>query len=185
METTPIKQAAEEKMEMTLEFLDEAFSRIRAGRANTRILDGIRVEYYGSVVPLSNVATVTTPDAKTILVQPWEKQMLKVVEKAIQDSEVGITPENNGEVIRLGIPPLTEERRKQLVKQTKQEAEEAKISIRNARREGIDEIKKAVKQGLAEDVGKDGENELQKVHDKYIKKVDEMFAAKEEEILTV
>ena len=149
METTPIKQAAEEKMEMTLEFLDEAFSRIRAGRANTRILDGIRVEYYGSVVPLSNVATVTTPDAKTILVQPWEKQMLKVVEKAIQDSEVGITPENNGEVIRLGIPPLTEERRKQLVKQTKQEAEEAKISIRNARREGIDEIKKAVKQGLA------------------------------------
>ena len=185
METTPIKEAAEEKMEMTLEFLDEAFSRIRAGRANTRILDGIRVEYYGSVVPLSNVATVTTPDAKTILVQPWEKQMLKVVEKAIQDSEVGITPENNGEVIRLGIPPLTEERRKQLVKQTKQEAEEAKISIRNARREGIDEIKKAVKQGLAEDVGKDGENELQKVHDKYIKKVDEMFAAKEEEILTV
>jgi ribosome recycling factor len=185
METTPIKQAAEEKMEMTLEFLDEAFSRIRAGRANARILDGIRVEYYGSVVPLSNVATVTTPDAKTILVQPWEKQMLKVVEKAIQDSEVGITPENNGEVIRLGIPPLTEERRKQLVKQTKQEAEEAKISIRNARREGIDEIKKAVKQGLAEDVGKDGENELQKVHDKYIKKVDEMFAAKEEEILTV
>lgn len=185
METTPIKQAAEEKMEMTLEFLDEAFSRIRAGRANARILDGIRVEYYGSIVPLSNVATVTTPDAKTILVQPWEKQMLKVVEKAIQDSEVGITPENNGEVIRLGIPPLTEERRKQLVKQTKQEAEEAKISIRNARREGIDEIKKAVKQGLAEDVGKDGENELQKVHDKYIKKVDEMFAAKEEEILTV
>lgn len=185
METTPIKEAAEEKMEMTLEFLDEAFSRIRAGRANARILDGIRVEYYGSVVPLSNVATVTTPDAKTILVQPWEKQMLKVVEKAIQDSEVGITPENNGEVIRLGIPPLTEERRKQLVKQTKQEAEEAKISIRNARREGIDEIKKAVKQGLAEDVGKDGENELQKVHDKYIKKVDEMFAAKEEEILTV
>ncbi len=185
METTPIKQAAEEKMEMTLEFLDEAFSRIRAGRANARILDGIRVEYYGSVVPLSNVATVTTPDAKTILVQPWEKQMLKVVEKAIQDSEVGITPENNGEVIRLGIPPLTEERRKQLVKQTKQEAEEAKISIRNARREGIDEIKKAVKQGLAEDVGKDGENELQKVHDKYIKRVDEMFAAKEEEILTV
>ena len=185
METTQIKQAAEEKMEMTLEFLDEVFSRIRAGRANARILDGIRVEYYGSVVPLSNVATVTTPDAKTILVQPWEKQMLKVVEKAIQDSEVGITPENNGEVIRLGIPPLTEERRKQLVKQTKQEAEEAKISIRNARREGIDEIKKAVKQGLAEDVGKDGESELQKVHDKYIKKVDEMFAAKEEEILTV
>ena len=172
-------------MELTLEFLEETFSRIRAGRANARILDGIRVDYYGSMVPLSNVATVSTPDAKTILVQPWEKQMLKVVEKAIQDSDVGITPENNGEVIRLGIPPLTEERRKQLVKQTKQEAEEAKISIRNARREGIDEVKKAVKQGLAEDVGKDGENELQKIHDKYIKKVDDMFADKEKEILTV
>lgn len=172
-------------MKMTLEFLEETFSRIRAGRANPRILDAIRVDYYGSVVPLTNVATVTTPDAKTIIVQPWEKQMLKVVEKAILDSDVGITPENNGEVIRLGIPPLTEERRKQLVKQTKQEAEDAKISIRNARREGIDEIKKAVKQGLAEDVGKDGENELQKVHDKYIKKVDEMFAEKEQEILTV
>ena len=172
-------------MKMTLEFLDETFSRIRAGRANAHILDGIRVEYYGSHVPLSNVATVTTPDAKTIMVQPWEKQMLKVVEKAILDSDVGITPENNGEVIRLGIPPLTEERRRQLVKQTKQEAEEAKISIRNARRERIDEVKKAVKEGLPEDMGKDNENELQTLHDKYIRKVDEMFVEKEKEILTV
>ncbi|MDD4777129.1 MAG: ribosome recycling factor [Fermentimonas sp.] len=185
MDTLAIRQEAEEKMKMTLEFLDETFSRIRAGRANTHILDGIRVDYYGSVVPLSNVATVTTPDAKTIMVQPWEKSMLKVVEKAIMDSEVGITPENNGEVIRLGIPPLTEERRKQLVKQTKQEAEDAKISIRNARREGMDEIKKAVKNGLPEDMGKDGENELQKLHDKYIKHVDDAFAEKEKEILTV
>ena len=159
MEITTIKKEAEEKMLMTLEFLDETFSRIRAGRANVHILDGVRVDYYGSVVPLSNVATVTTPDAKTIMVQPWEKSMMRIVEKAIQDSDVGITPENNGEVIRLGIPPLTEERRKQLVKQTKQEAEEAKISIRNARREGIDEVKKAVKEGMAEDMGKDGENE--------------------------
>ena len=111
--------------------------------------------------------------------------MLRVVEKAIMDSDVGITPENNGEVIRLGIPPLTEERRKQLVKQTKQEAEDAKISIRNSRREGIDELKKAVKDGLPEDMGKDGENELQKLHDKYIKKIDEKFVEKEKEILTV
>jgi ribosome recycling factor len=170
---------------MTLEFLDETFSRIRAGRANTHILDGIRVDYYGSHVPLSNVATVTTPDAKTIMVQPWEKSMLKVVEKAIMDSDVGITPENNGEVIRLGIPPLTEERRRQLVKQTKQEAEDAKISIRNARREGMEEVKKAVKNGLPEDMGKDGENELQKLHDKYIKHVDDAFVEKEKEILTV
>ncbi len=185
METLEIRNEIEEKMKMTLEFLSETFSRIRAGRANTHILDGVRVEYYGSIVPLSNVATVTTPDAKTIMVQPWEKPMLKVVEKAIMDSDVGITPENNGEVIRLGIPPLTEERRKQLVKQTKQEAEDAKISIRNARREGIDEVKKAVKNGMPEDTGKDGEVELQKLHDKYIKQIDEIFAEKEKEILTV
>jgi len=180
-----IMNESEEKMKMTLEFLEETFSRIRAGRSNPHILDGIRVDYYGSHVPLSNVATVTTPDAKSIVVQPWEKSMLKVVEKAIMDSDVGITPENNGEVIRLGIPPLTEERRRQLVKQTKQEAEDAKISIRNSRREGIDDIKKAVKNGLPEDSGKNGENDLQKLHDKYIKKVDELFSDKEKEVLTV
>ena len=184
-EISKIKKETEEKMEMTIEFLDETFSRIRAGRANTHILDGERVEYCGSLVPLSNVATITTPDAKTILIQPWEKSMLKVVEKAIINSEVGIMPENNGEVIRLNIPPLTEERRKALVKQTKQEAEEAKISIRNARREAIEEIKKEVKNGLAEDVGKDAEEEIQRLHDKYIKKIDEMFAVKEKEILTI
>ncbi|HCM21346.1 MAG TPA: ribosome recycling factor, partial [Porphyromonadaceae bacterium] len=120
-----IMNDAEEKMQLTLDFLEENFSRIRAGRANPHILDGIKVEYYGSTVPLSNVATVTVPDAKTIIIQPWEKSMLKVVEKALLDSDVGITPENNGELIRLGIPPLTEERRKLLVKQTKQEAEDA------------------------------------------------------------
>ena len=185
MDISTIKKDAEEKMQMTLEFLEETFARIRAGRANVRILDGVRVEYYGSHVPLSNVSSISTPDAKTILVQPWEKNMLKVVEKAIMDSDVGITPENNGEVIRLGIPPLTEERRKQLVKQTKQESEDAKISIRNSRREGIDDVKKAVKEGLPEDVGKDVENELQKLHDKYIKKIDDKFAEKEKEILTV
>ena len=185
MDISTIKKDAEEKMQMTLEFLEETFARIRAGRANVRILDGVRVEYYGSHVPLSNVSTVSTPDAKTILVQPWEKNMLKVVEKAIMDSDVGITPENNGEVIRLGIPPLTEESRRQLVKQTKQESEDAKISIRNSRREGIDEVKKAVKDGLPEDMGKDVENELQKLHDKFIKRIDEKFAEKEKEILTV
>lgn len=185
MDISTIKKEAEEKMQITLDFLEETFARIRAGRANARILDGVRVDYYGSIVPLSNAATVTTPDAKTIVVQPWEKSMLKVVEKAILDSDVGITPENNGEIIRLGIPPLTEERRKQLVKQTKQEAEDAKISIRNARRSGIDEIKKAVKEGMPEDMGKDGEAELQKSHDVFIKKIDDMFAEKEKEILTV
>ena len=180
-----IKKETEEKMDMTLEFLDETFSRIRAGRANVHILDGVRVDYYGSLVPLSNVANVNTPDAKTIMVQPWEKSMLKVIEKAIMDSDVGITPENNGEIIRLGIPPLTEERRRNLVKQTKQEAEDAKISIRSSRREAIDEIKKAVKDGLPEDMGKDGEAEVQKIHDKFVKRIDDMFAVKEKEILTV
>lgn len=185
MNISAIKKEAEEKMEMTLEFLEETFARIRAGRANARILDGIRVDYYGSQVPLSNVSSISTPDAKTILVQPWEKNMLKVVEKAIQDSDVGITPENNGEVIRLGIPPLTEERRRNLVKQTKQETEDAKISVRNSRREAIDDIKKAVKEGFSEDAGKDAEADIQKIHDKYIKKIDEKFAEKEKEILTV
>jgi ribosome recycling factor len=185
MDTTAIKKNAEEKMQMTLEFLSETFSRIRAGRANARILDGVRVDYYGTPSPLSNVATITVPDAKTIMIQPWEKTMIKTVEKAIMDSDVGITPENNGEVIRLGIPPLTEERRKQLVKQIKQEAEEAKVSIRNSRREGIDEARKAVKSGLPEDMGKDLEADLQKIHDKYIKKVDETFGEKEKEVLTV
>lgn len=185
MDISEIKKETAEKMEMTLEFLEETFARIRAGRANVRILDGIRVDYYGSPAPLTNVATVSTPDAKTIAIQPWEKNMLKVIEKAIMDSDVGITPENNGEIIRLGIPPLTEERRKSLVKQTKQEAEDAKISVRNSRREAIDEIKKAVKEGVSEDAGKDAEAEIQKVHDKYIKKIDEKFAEKEKEILTV
>jgi ribosome recycling factor len=170
-EISKIKKETEEKMKMAIEFLDETFARIRAGRANTHILDGVRVEYYGSLVPLSNVATITTPDAKTILIQPWEKTMLKVIEKALINSNIGITPENNGEVIRLSIPPLTEERRKTLVKQTKQEAEDAKISIRNARRDAIEQIKKEVKNGLAEDIGKDAEEDIQKLHDKYIKKL--------------
>ena len=177
--------SAQEKMQMSVDFLDEALSHIRAGKANVKILDGIKVSYYGSLVPLANVSSINTPDAKTIVIQPWEKPMLKDIERAIINSDLGITPENNGEIIRLGIPPLTEERRKTLVKQSKQEAEKAKISIRNARRDTIDALKKSIKEGVSEDVGKDAENEVQKVHDKYIKKVDELFAAKEKEIMTV
>lgn len=180
-----LEKEVEEKMQATLEFLEETLSRIRAGRANPRLLDGVMVEYYGTMAPLTNAATVTVPDAKSIVIQPWEKSMLKPIEKAIINSDVGITPENNGEVIRLGIPPLTEERRKQLVKQIKQEAEDAKISIRNFRREGIDSVKKAVKDGLPEDIGKDAESSFQKLHDKYIKKIDAIFDVKEQEILTV
>jgi len=176
---------AEENMEAALMYLDETFAQIRAGKANPRILDGIRVDYYGSQVPLSNVSTITTPDAKTIAVQPWEKNMITVIERAIQNSNVGITPMNNGEIIRLNIPPLTEERRVQLTKQVRAEGEEAKISIRNARRDAIEKFKKMMKDGLSEDISKDGENEAQKLHDKYVKKLEEMVSAKEDEIMTV
>jgi ribosome recycling factor len=161
---------AEEKMQMSVEYLDETLAHIRAGKANAKIIDGIRVEYYGSIVPLSNVANISVPDARTIVITPWEKAMFKEIEKAIINSEVGITPENNGEVIRLAIPPLTEDRRKALVKQSKAEAENAKVSVRNARRDAIDGLKKAVKQGMPEDVEKDAEGDVQKLHDKYLKK---------------
>ena len=176
---------AEEKMEMAVEYLDEALAHIRAGKANPKILDGIRVDYYGSAAPISNVANISVPDARTIAITPWEKSMFKVIEKAIINSELGITPENNGEVIRISIPPLTEERRKALVKQSKNEAEQAKISVRNARRDAIEGLKKAIKDGMPEDVEKDAEAKVQKIHDRYMKRIEEIFAAKEKEILTV
>lgn len=184
-EIKDFEKAAEAKMNSAVDFLEESLAHIRAGKANPRILDGIKLDYYGSVTPLSGVASINTPDARTIIIQPWEKQMLRDIEKAILDSDVGITPDNNGEFIRLSIPPLTEDRRKQLVKQSKQEAEDAKISVRNARRDAIDSVKKSVKDGTPEDVAKDAEASIQKVHDKYIKKIDDLFAAKEQEILTV
>ena len=176
---------AEEKMEMAVEYLDEALAHIRAGKANPKILDGIRVDYYGSAAPISNVANISVPDARTIAITPWEKSMFKVIEKAIINSELGITPENNGEVIRISIPPLTEERRKALVKQSKNEAEQAKISVRNARRDAIEGLKKAIKDGMPEDVEKDAEAKVQKIHDRFMKRIDEIFTAKEKEILTV
>ena len=178
-------QPAEEKMELAVAYLDEALARIRAGRANPKILDAIRVDYYGSAAPLSNVANIATPDARTIANTPCEKSMFKEIERAIINSELGIMPENNGEVIRISIPPLTEERRKQLVKQCKAEAETAKVSVRNARRDAIEGLKKAVKKGMPEDVEKDAEGSAQKLHDRFMKKIDEIFAAKEKEILTV
>ena len=185
IETKAVEKASEEKMQQAVSFLEESLAHIRAGKANPRILDSVKVEYYGSAVPLANVASINTPDAKTITVMPWEKNMLHIIERAIMNSDVGITPENNGEIIRLGIPPLTEERRKQLAKQSKAEAENAKVSIRNARRDTIDLVKKSVKDGTPEDVAKDSEASIQKVHDRYIKKVDELLAAKEKEIMTV
>ena len=176
---------AEKKMGEATIYLEEALAHIRAGKANVKILDGVKVDAYGSKMALSAVANISVPDARSIMITPWDKSMFRHIEKAIMDSNVGITPENNGEVIRLNIPPLTEERRKQLVKDSKAESEQAKESIRNARREAIEGLKKAVKDGMAEDVQKDAEAKVQKIHDKFLKKVDELFAAKEKEILTV
>lgn len=185
MEVKEYLDNAQEAMELAADYLEETLARVRAGKASAKLLDGIRVDYYGSMSPISNVANVSVPDARTIAITPWEKSMFRVIEKAIIDSELGIMPENNGEVIRLSIPPLTEDRRKQLVKQCKAEAENAKVSVRNARREAIDGLKKEIKQGLSEDMEKDAEGNVQKLHDKWLKKIDEIFAAKEKEILTV
>lgn len=185
LDVKPHLTHAEDNMEASILFLDESLAHIRAGKANPRILDGVKVDYYGQHVPISSVATITTPDAKTITIQPWEKALISVIEKAILNSDVGITPMNNGETIRLGIPPLTEDRRKQLAKQSKAECEDAKISIRNARRDAIENFKKMVKEGLPEDVGKDAEVSVQKIHDKFIKRIEDMYAAKEKEIMTV
>jgi len=174
------------QMEKTVEHLEEALARVRAGKANVKILDGIMVEYYGSLVPLTQVGTVTVPDAKSIVITPWEKGIIRDIERAIINSPLGITPENNGEVVRLGIPPLTEDRRRELVRQVKADTETAKVSIRNARRDTNELIKKSIKaDNTPEDVAKDAEADVQKLHDRYIKRVDELFAAKEKEIMTV
>ena len=177
--------SAEERMEMGAMYLEEQLARIRAGRANVAILDGVRVSSWGSMVPLNQVANVTVPDPRTIAIRPFDKKQIRDIEKAIMDSDVGITPENNGEIIRLGIPQPTEERRKDLVKQCNKIGERTKVEIRNARQEAKDKLKKAIKDGLSEDLEKDAENELQKIHDKFVKKVEELLAAKQKEIMTV
>ena len=177
--------SAEERMEMGAMYLEEQLARIRAGRANVAILDGVRVSSWGSMVPLNQVANVTVPDPRTIAIRPFDKKQIRDIEKAIMDSDVGITPENNGEIIRLGIPQPTEERRKELVKQCNKIGERTKVEIRNARQDVKDKLKKAVKDGLSEDLEKDAEGELQKIHDRYVKKVEELLAAKQKEIMTV
>lgn len=176
---------ADERMEMAALYLEEQLSRIRAGRANIAILDGVRVSSYGSMVPLNQVANVSAPDPRTIAIAPWDKKTIRDIEKAIMDSDVGITPENNGEVIRLNIPQPTEERRRELAKQCNKIGEKIKIEVRNVRSDIKDKLKKAIKDGLSEDNEKDAENELQKIHDKYIKRVEDLLAEKEKEIMTV
>ena len=175
----------EERMGTTVMHLEETLSHIRAGKANVHILDQVMVNSYGSMVPVNNVAAITTPDSRTIAIKPWDKSMFHAIEKAIIDSNVGIMPENNGEIIRLGIPPLTEERRRDLTKQCNHEGEEANIAIRNTRREGIEKLKKSTKDGVPEDVAKDAEGDLQKIHDKMIKRIEDLLATKAKEIMTV
>lgn len=172
-------------MAETITFLEDRLSKIRAGKASPRLLDDILVPYYGNPTPLKNVANVSVPDAKTILITPWEKNIIKDIEKAIIDSPLGITPDNQGELIRIGMPPLTEDRRRDLTKQVKAEAENAKISIRNSRRDAIDALKAATKNGLPEDAAKSAESEIQTQHDKFIKQIDGLYLEKEKEIMTV
>ena len=185
MDTKTILNDATARMQKTVDFLEESLANIRAGKASVNVLNGVFVEYYGSQTPVSGVASVTVPDAKTILIQPWDKNMIRPIEKAIIDSNIGLTPSNNGESIRLSMPPLTEERRKELVKQSKAEAENARVSLRNARRDAVEAFKKAVKEGMPEDEGKDGETQIQKIVDKFNKLIDAAFEKKEKEIMTV
>ena len=175
----------EDKMKSSVEHLGRELGAVRAGRANPAVLDKVSVDYYGAPTPIQQVASVAVAEARTLTITPWDRTLLRPISKAIMASDVGITPIDDGSTIRLNFPAPTEERRKQLVKQCKGEAEQAKVSVRNARRDAIDGLKKAVKQGMPEDVEKDAETTAQKIHDKYLKKIDEIFAAKEKEILTV
>ena len=174
------------KMERTLDVLGDNFGAVRAGRANAKVLDRITVEYYGSETPLAGVATISSPDARTLVIQPWDSKLLKDIQKAIQVSDLGINPQNDGRVIWLVFPQLTEERRKALIKQVKKYAEESKVAMRNIRREGMEYVKKLKKNSeITEDDQKKAEKDLQDMLDKYIKKVDEALAAKEKELMSI
>ena len=174
------------KMEKTLDVLADNFGAVRAGRANAKVLDRITVEYYGQETPLNGVATISSPDARTLVIQPWDSSLLKEIQKAIQISDLGINPQNDGRVIRLTFPQLTEERRKELTKQVKKYAEDAKVAMRNLRRDGMDYVKNLKKKSeITEDDQKKAEKDLQDLLDKYIKKVDEALAAKEKELMAI
>ena len=174
------------KMDRTLEHLGEDFDAVRAGRANAKVLDRITVEYYGSETPLNGVATISSPDARTLVITPWDTKLLKEIQKAIQTSDLGINPQNDGRVIRLIFPQLTEERRKDLSKQVKKYAEDAKVAMRNIRRDGMDYVKKLKKNSeITEDDQKKAEKDLQDMLDKYIKKVDAALAAKDKELMSI
>ncbi|MDD2198023.1 MAG: ribosome recycling factor [Bacteroidales bacterium] len=178
-------EEAKEGMANAITHLDDELKTIRAGKANPAMLSGVMVDYYGTLTPLQQVSNVGTLDARTITIQPWEKAMIGPIEKAILTANLGFNPQNNGEAIRIAVPALTEDRRKQLVKQVKSEGENARVSIRNARRDANEGIKKLQKDGLAEDLAKNTEVEIQKLTDTYNKIVEELLDKKEQEVLTV
>lgn len=181
-----IVSTADSKMKDAVAFLEEDLKSYRVGKANPALFNNVIVDYYGSPTPIPQVASVSAPDARTLLIQPWEKSMIQKIEKAIMDANLGMTPQNNGEAIRCNIPPLTEERRLELIKKAKAAGENAKVVVRNARRDAVDLLKKAQKNdGLPEDAQKEGEDEVQKVTDKNIKDIDALISAKEKEIMTV
>ncbi|HEX9981369.1 MAG TPA: ribosome recycling factor [Flavobacterium sp.] len=180
-----ILDSTKEAMDGSIAHLEKEFVNIRAGKASPAMIGGVFVDYYGSATPISQVANVNTPDARTITIQPWEKNMLHVIEKAIQIANLGFNPMNNGDTIIISVPPLTEERRRDLVKQAKAEAEDAKIGVRNSRKEANTEIKKLEKEGTSEDICKSAEDEVQNLTNSYIRKIDELLAVKEAEIMKV
>lgn len=172
-------------MDKAIRHLEDELIHVRAGKATPAILDGITVDYYGAITPLSQVSNIGTPDAKTVVIQPWDKSMLGIIEKAILYANIGLTPMNNGEIIRLNIPPLTEERRRNLVKQVKMLGENTKVSIRNARRDANEELKKLQKNGLPEDLEIESQEKVQHMTDEYIQKTDAIVTVKEKDIMTV
>lgn len=176
---------AEDSMKKAIGHLEAELVKIRAGKANPQMLDGITVDYYGSPMPISQVGNITVMDARTLSIQPWEKNMLQPIERAIINSNIGINPQNDGNIIRLFLPPLTEERRKELVKRCQSEGEHSKVAVRNIRRDAIEAIKKAQKNGLSEDAAKDAEADVQDLTNRYIALVDKHLAAKEKEIMAV
>lgn len=181
-----IIQGADAKMMDTVNFLTEDLKTYRLGKANPAVFNGVLVDYYGTPTPIHQVAAITAPDAKTLAIQPWEKSLIAKIEKAIMDANLGLTPQNNGEIIRCTVPALTEDRRKDLIKKAKMAGENSKIVVRNARRDAVDLLKKAQKnEGMSEDTEKEAEAEVQKLTDKNIKSIDEIVAAKEKDILTV
>jgi len=184
-DTSSIIASGEDQMKKAINHLESELVKIRAGKANPQMLDGIVVDYYGSPMPINQVANISVMDARTLSIQPWEKNMLQPIERAIIAANIGITPQNDGALIRLFLPPLTEERRKELVKKCQAEGEHSKVAIRNIRRDAIEAIKKLQKNGLSEDVAKDAETNMQQVTDKYIAAVEKHLGSKEKEIMAV